>query len=123
MPKARFGNHGWRRSDGTAILKARILRAKRWTEMKKETDEELCENAAYALSFEVASRLIKVAVEKGWLTLMGQVPDEADKAAAEKAVLHIRGIKGIRNYITVSEPPKPAETVRYIEAVPAPQES
>jgi hypothetical protein len=88
-----------------------------------DTDAELCENAAYALSFEVASQLVRVAVEKRWLTLTGQVADEADKAAAEKAVFHIRGIKGIRNYITVTPPPKPAETARFIEAVPAPQDS
>ena len=85
------------------------------------TDRELSENAAYALHYEVAPQLIKVAVESGWITLAGEVADEADKEAAEKAVLYIRGVKGIRNYITIIRPPEPLETTRFIEAVPAPQ--
>ena len=84
-------------------------------------DTELSENAAYALHYEVASLLVKVAVESGWLTLTGEVADEADKEAAEKAVLYIRGVKGIRNYITIIWPPEPVDTTRFIEAVPAPQ--
>ena len=37
------------------------------------TDRELSENAAYALHYEIASQLIKVAVESGWVTLTGEV--------------------------------------------------
>ena len=84
-------------------------------------DTELSENAAYALHYEVASQLIKVAVESGSVTLTGEVADEADKEAAEKAVPYIRGVKGIRNYITVIWPPEPVDTTRFIEPVPAPQ--
>ena len=83
------------------------------------TDIELSENAAYALHF--ASQLINVAVESGWVTITGAVADEADKEAAEKAVLYIRGVKGIRNYISIIRPPEPEATTRFIEAVPTPQ--
>ena len=55
------------------------------------SDADIRENAAYALHFEVASQLIRVTVKSGWLTLTGEVVDEAEKAAAEKAVLYIRG--------------------------------
>ena len=57
------------------------------------------------------------------LTLTGEVTDAAEKAAALKAALYLRGVKGIQNYITVAEPPKPIETTKFIEAIPAPQES
>jgi osmotically-inducible protein OsmY len=87
------------------------------------TDADLSENAAYALQYEVASQLVKVMVENGWLTLTGEVTDAADKAAAERAVIHVRGVRGIRNYITVVPPPKPQETIKFIEAVPTPQET
>jgi hypothetical protein len=79
-------------------------------------------NAAYALYFEVASQLIKVAVKNGWLTLTGEVADEAEKEAAEKAVLYIRGVRGIRNYITVLPSANPADAVKFIEAVSQPSE-
>lgn len=46
------------------------------------SDADISENAAYALHFEVASQLIRVAVKNGWLTLTGEVADEAEKEAA-----------------------------------------
>jgi len=86
------------------------------------SDADICENAAYALHFEVGSQLIRVAVKSGWLTLTGEVADEADKEAAEKTMLYLRGVRGIRNYITVVPRAKPADTVKFIEAVPPPNE-
>jgi osmotically-inducible protein OsmY len=86
------------------------------------SDADISENAAYALHFEVASQLIRVAVKNGWLTLTGEVADEAEKEAAEKTVLYIRGVRGIRNYITIVSPAKPADTVKFIEAVSPPNE-
>jgi osmotically-inducible protein OsmY len=87
------------------------------------SDADICENAAYALHFEVASQLIRGAVKNGWLTLTGEeVANEAEKEAAQKTVLYVRGVRGIRNYITVVSPAKPEETVKFIEAVPPPNE-
>lgn len=87
------------------------------------TDADLQENAAYALRYEVASHSVRAAVEGGWVTLTGEVADAADKAAALNAVLYLRGVKGIQNYITVAEPPKPLETTKFIEAIPAPPQA
>ena len=86
------------------------------------SDAEISENAAYALHFEVASQLIRVAVRSGWLTLTGEVANEAEKEAAEKAVQYIRGVRGIRNYITVVPRAEPENTVKFIEAVSPPYE-
>jgi osmotically-inducible protein OsmY len=86
------------------------------------SDADICENAAYALHFEVASHLIRVAVKNGWLTLTGEVADEAEKEASEKTVLYIRGVRGLRNYITVVPPAKPADTANFIEAVSPPND-
>jgi osmotically-inducible protein OsmY len=87
------------------------------------TDAELTENAAYALHYEVASQLVKLSAESGWVTLTGEVTDAADKAAAERAVGYIRGVRGIRNYITIAPSPKLVETTKFIEAIPAPQDA
>lgn len=83
------------------------------------SDSDLQENAAYALQYEVASREVKVVVHRGWVTLTGEVTDAADKEAAFKAVLNLRGVKGIQNYITIAVAPKPQETTKFVEAVPA----
>lgn len=84
------------------------------------TDEDLRESAAYALRYEVASPLVKAAVREGWVTLTGEVADAADEEAAFRAVLYLRGVKGIQNYITVAARPNPLETTKFIEAVPTP---
>ena len=44
---------------------------------------------------------IKLIVKDGWLTLEGAVEWQYQKATAENAVRHVRGVKGVTNVISV----------------------
>lgn len=46
-------------------------------------------------------------VKDGVVTLAGQVPDDATKAAAETALQGVKGVKSVVNNITVPPPPPP----------------
>jgi len=48
--------------------------------------------------------LIQITVRDGWVTLNGTVPWQYQKTAAEKAIAHLYGIKGVANAIVVKAP-------------------
>ena len=43
-------------------------------------------------------------VRDGWVTLNGTVPWQFQRAAAEKAIEHLHGVKGVANAIVVKAP-------------------
>ena len=57
---------------------------------------------------------IQLKVEKGWLTLEGEVDWFYQKEAAERAVRHLTGIKGVTNLITVRARPTPSDVKQRI---------
>ena len=59
---------------------------------------------------------IKVTVENGRLTLEGEVDRQFQKSAAERAVLHLTGVKGVTNQITIKPKVAPTEVKEKIEA-------
>ena|SRR5207247_7583188 len=69
----------------------------------ERTDEDIARAALNALdwSISVPSDRIKVKVSKGWITLEGNVEWQHQKAAAEKAVRFLTGVKGVSNLIEV----------------------
>ena len=69
----------------------------------ERTDEDIARAALNALdwSISVPSDRIKVKVSKGWITLEGNVEWQYQKAAAEKAVRFLTGVKGVSNLIEV----------------------
>lgn len=69
----------------------------------ERTDEDIARAALNALdwSISVPSDRIKVKVSKGWITLEGNVEWQYQKAAAEKAVRLLTGVKGVSNLIEV----------------------
>jgi osmotically-inducible protein OsmY len=69
----------------------------------ERTDEDIARAALNALdwSISVPSERIKVKVSKGWITLEGSVEWQYQKAAAEKAVRLLTGVKGVSNLIEV----------------------
>jgi osmotically-inducible protein OsmY len=85
----------------------------------KRTDEDLARAAVRALKDRVSvpHDRIKVIVREGWITLEGAVEWSYQRAAAEKAVRHLRGLKGVINLITVKSrlSPSPAEIKAQIE--------
>jgi osmotically-inducible protein OsmY len=88
--------------------------------VKSETersDTDIAKAAADALSWNVLvpADHVTVRVQKGWLTLSGQVELEYQRRAAEQTVRHLRGVRGITNVITVSPRVEPSQVKRRIE--------
>jgi len=83
----------------------------------ERTDADLARAAENALEWDVSvPDGIKVTVEKGFLTLEGQVDWEYQRSAAERAVLHLTGVKGVDNNITVKPSAPPTGVKEQIEA-------
>lgn len=72
-------------------------------EPSARTDTEIAHAAVTALEqdIEVPDAHIKLRVEDGWITLDGDVEWRFQKAAAERAVRYLTGVKGLTNRITV----------------------
>jgi osmotically-inducible protein OsmY len=84
----------------------------------ERTDEDIARAALNALSWSVSvpADRIKVKVSKGWITLEGNVEWQYQKAAAEKVVRDLVGVKGVVNLIEVKPRASAAEVKAAIEA-------
>src|SRR5882672_12801219 len=65
----------------------------------QRTDEDIARRAAQALDWTtgIPRDQIKLAVNDGWVTLKGNVEWYFQKVAAEDAVRHLTGVKGVIN--------------------------
>ena len=84
----------------------------------ERTDSDIARAAEHALKWHVLVpyNQIKVTVENGRITLEGEVDRQFQKSAAERAVLHLTGLKGVTNQITIKPKVAPAEVKEKIEA-------
>jgi osmotically-inducible protein OsmY len=82
------------------------------------TDPEIARAATQALEWDIAvpHDRIRVRVEKGWITLEGQVELYYQKEAAERAVRHLTGVRGVFNAITLAVRPAPQDVKKHIKA-------
>jgi osmotically-inducible protein OsmY len=83
-----------------------------------QTDADIAEAAESALKWDVLvpQDRIKVTVEKGFLTLEGEVDWQFQRSAAERAVVNLTGVKGVSNQITVKPSVAPTDVKARIEA-------
>jgi osmotically-inducible protein OsmY len=83
----------------------------------ERTDEDIARAAVRALEYDsvVPSEGIKITVRNGWITLEGQVAWNYQKEAAESAVRHLTGVKGVTNLITVKPHVSPVDIKAKIE--------
>jgi osmotically-inducible protein OsmY len=67
------------------------------------SDEEIAKRAIAILDFNVLvpKGAVTVKVEKGWITLSGEVPWEYERTAATADLRKLRGVMGISNLVTV----------------------
>ena len=84
----------------------------------ERTDADIARAAEYALQWSVWVPVdhIKVMVEKGRVTLEGQVDSEFQRIKAENAIRRLKGVKGILNEVTVKPLAKPTDVKAKIEA-------
>jgi osmotically-inducible protein OsmY len=81
----------------------------------ERTDTDIAADAVKALALRPAlADSVQVAVHDGHATLTGEVPTLFKSATAEKAVRHIRGLKGVVNRLRVTPSPTPADVKRQI---------
>lgn len=79
----------------------------------ERTDVEIAQAAVRALDWEpsIPKDRVKAKIEAGWLTLEGKLDWQYQRAAAERAVHRLEGVRGVTNLIRV-EPPVKAFDVR-----------
>lgn len=79
-------------------------------------DPEIARAALEALKWNVSvpDDRIKLRVEKGWVTLEGDVDAYYQREAAERTVRYLTGVKGVSNFITVRARPAPTDVKQKI---------
>jgi osmotically-inducible protein OsmY len=72
------------------------------------SDAMIAEAAVNALTWyrAVPADVVHVAVRDGWVTLSGTVDRLSERGAAERAVRHLRGVRGVSNALTVAATPQ-----------------
>ena len=84
----------------------------------ERTDADIAKTAETVLKWDVLipRDRIKVTVEKGFLTLEGEVDRQFQRSAAERVVHNLTGVKGVSNQITIKPKVAPTEVKDKIEA-------
>ena len=79
-------------------------------------DPEIARDAVTAIKSQlpISFEQIKVVVKNGWITLEGQVEWQYQKQAAENAVRHTKGAKGVSNLINLKPRAEPYEIKKRI---------
>jgi osmotically-inducible protein OsmY len=82
------------------------------------SDPEIAGAAREALEWNVAvpHDRIQITVEKGWITLTGQVEMYYHKETAERAVRYLKGVRGVSNLITLAVRITPGDVQQRIKA-------
>lgn len=83
----------------------------------ERTDSDIAAAAVHALSWNstIPQGKVHVTVEKGWITLKGDVEWQYQRQEAERAVRHLLGVKGVSNLITVKPAATPSDLKRKIQ--------
>jgi osmotically-inducible protein OsmY len=83
----------------------------------ERTDGDIAAAALNALNWNstIPVNKIDVVVEKGWVTLKGEVEWQYQRREAEKAVRNLWGVKGVTNLITVKPAASPTDLKKKIE--------
>jgi len=84
----------------------------------RRTDTDLASAAVKALEWDVRvpHQRIKLRASDGWITLEGQVEWQFQREAAERAVRHLLGVRGVSNQITLTAKVTPTDLKSRIEA-------
>jgi osmotically-inducible protein OsmY len=82
---------------------------------RSDTDVALAAVHALAWDMEVPDDKIKVKVVNGWVTVEGHAEWHFQKAAAERAVRFLTGVKGVTNLIAISPKVSPTDVMKRIE--------
>ena len=89
----------------------------RLPDYSKRTDEDIARSAANAIAWNanVPGDCVKAVVQDGWISLEGEVNWQYERYAAEEAVHHQRGVRGVSNGIVVKPIAEKLEVTDTIE--------
>ncbi|WP_089175577.1 BON domain-containing protein [Bosea sp. AS-1] len=75
----------------------------RWPTDQKTNDDEIAQRALKIIEWDttIPNGKVQIKVQKGWVTLTGEVPWYFQSSAAETAVRKLSGVIGITNNITI----------------------
>jgi len=75
------------------------------------TDEDIALTARAVLDWVAGleESAVKIKVEKGWVTLSGEMPDGYRSHVAEKSIVHMRGVVGLTNDIRITGQASPVD--------------
>ena len=81
------------------------------------TDAEIAHAAMRALEWDIAvpHDRIRPTVEKGWITLEGEVEWHSQKEAVERAIRYLTGVRGVFNRITLAVHTTPRDVKKRIK--------
>ena len=84
----------------------------------ERTDTDIARAVLQALEWDVAvpHEQIKTRAADGWVTLEGQVAFQFQRTAAERAISHLAGVKGVSNFITIKPSVSSGDIKSRIEA-------
>ena len=83
----------------------------------ERTDSDIAAAAVHALSWNstIPQGKVHVTVDKGWITLRGEVEWQFQRQEAERAVRRLFGVKGVSNLITVKPAATPSDLKKKIQ--------
>lgn len=83
---------------------------------KKTSDDEIVKRALSIIDWntQIPEKTIKVKVQKGWVTLTGEVEWQYQQLAAESAVRRLSGVVGVSNQIEIKPHIQPQDVKRKI---------
>lgn len=86
--------------------------------LRELTDADIARAAENSLKWHahVPQDRIKVTVQKGWITLEGEVEKQFERETARQVVLHLAGVTGVSNQIVLKPKVEPTEVKEKIEA-------
>lgn len=68
-------------------------------------DEDIAQAAVRAFEWDIEiPDTVKIKVEQGWVTLEGEVRWQYQKAATDRAVRNLKGVRGVTNLISIKPP-------------------
>lgn len=84
---------------------------------KKTADDEIAKRAVAILTWDALTPAdaVKVTVQRGWITLSGEVEWQYQRKAAEEAVRRLSGVTGVFNNITLKARVEPSDIKAKIE--------
>ena len=83
----------------------------------ERTDSDIAKAAVQALEWDafIPTNKVKVTVDKGWVTLDGEVDWQFHRTDADRVVRRLTGVKGVINLIKVKPQTSPSELKKKIE--------